>query len=126
MNIPKEAQCIVKVFPHWKQNITSPLQHKNSAIAQTVTAYHYHYLILYNDNVPQLLIPHLLQPTSPPLLLSSSPSSLVTPSGLTSIPAGLETPEMIQLRKKKIKGRKEEGKEERDKEKSERGGEEKG
>ena len=27
---------------------------------------------------------------------------LVTPSGLTSIPAGLETPEMIQLRKKKI------------------------
>ncbi len=28
--------------------------------------------------------------------------SLVTPSGLTSMPAGLETPEMIQLRKKKI------------------------
>lgn len=27
---------------------------------------------------------------------------LATPSGLTSIPAGLETPEMIQLRKKKI------------------------
>lgn len=27
---------------------------------------------------------------------------LVTPSGLTSIPAGMETPETIELRKKKI------------------------
>lgn len=27
---------------------------------------------------------------------------LVTPSGLTSIPAGMETPEAIELRKKKI------------------------
>lgn len=27
---------------------------------------------------------------------------LVTPSGITSIPAGLETPEIIELRKKKI------------------------
>ena len=38
------------------------------------------------------------------LLLSfdSDTGRLVTPSGLTSIPAGLETPEMIQLRKKKI------------------------
>ena len=35
--------------------------------------------------------------------------SLVTPSGLTSIPAGLETPEMIQLRKKKIEEAMEQG-----------------
>jgi len=28
--------------------------------------------------------------------------SLVTPSGITSIPAGMETPDMIQLRKKKL------------------------
>lgn len=34
---------------------------------------------------------------------------LVTPSGLTSIPAGLETPEMIQLRKKKIEEAMEQG-----------------
>lgn len=34
---------------------------------------------------------------------------LVTPSGLTSIPAGLETPEMIQLRKKKIEESMEQG-----------------
>ena len=34
---------------------------------------------------------------------------LVTPSGLTSIPAGLETPEMIQLRKKKIEESMEKG-----------------
>lgn len=27
---------------------------------------------------------------------------LVTPSGLTSVPAGMETPENIELRKKKI------------------------
>lgn len=27
---------------------------------------------------------------------------LITPSGLTSIPAGMETPEAIELRKKKI------------------------
>ena len=27
---------------------------------------------------------------------------LITPSGLTSIPAGMETPETIELRKKKI------------------------
>lgn len=27
---------------------------------------------------------------------------LVTPSGLTSIPAGMETPETIELRKRKI------------------------
>ncbi len=36
-------------------------------------------------------------------------SSLVTPSGLTSIPAGLETPDMIQLRKKKIEEAMEQG-----------------
>ncbi len=36
------------------------------------------------------------------LLLIVYSFSLITPSGLTSIPAGLETPEMIQLRKKKI------------------------
>jgi splicing factor 3B subunit 2 len=34
---------------------------------------------------------------------------LVTPSGLTSIPGGLETPEMIQLRKKKIEEAMEQG-----------------
>lgn len=34
---------------------------------------------------------------------------LVTPSGLTSIPAGMETPEMIQLRKKKIEEAMEQG-----------------
>ena len=33
----------------------------------------------------------------------------MTPSGLTSIPAGLETPEMIQLRKKKIEEAMEQG-----------------
>ena len=40
--------------------------------------------------------------SSPLLLLSSPPSSLVTPNGLTSIPAGVETSEMIQLRTKVI------------------------
>lgn len=35
--------------------------------------------------------------------------SLVTPSGLTSIPAGMETPDMIQLRKKKIEEAMEQG-----------------
>ena len=34
---------------------------------------------------------------------------LVTPSGLTSIPAGMETPDMIQLRKKKIEEAMEQG-----------------
>ena len=41
---------------------------------------------------PSLLLPP--PPPPPPL----PPPRLVTPSGLTSIPAGLETPEMIQLR----------------------------
>ena len=41
--------------------------------------------------------------------LPLSSHSLVTPSGLTSIPAGLETPEMIQLRKKKIEEAMEQG-----------------
>jgi splicing factor 3B subunit 2 len=27
---------------------------------------------------------------------------LITPSGITSIPAGMETPEIIELRKRKI------------------------
>ena len=40
--------------------------------------------------------------SSPLLLLSPPPSSLVTPNGLTSIPAGVETSEMIQLRTKVI------------------------
>ena len=34
--------------------------------------------------------------------LCSSFSGLITPSGLTSVPTGLETPEMIELRKKTI------------------------
>lgn len=33
---------------------------------------------------------------------------LVTPSGLTSVPAGMETPENIELRKKKIEAEMEE------------------
>lgn len=33
---------------------------------------------------------------------------LVTPSGLTSIPAGMETPDSIELRKKKIESEMEE------------------
>lgn len=30
------------------------------------------------------------------------PHSLVTPSGITSVPMGVETPDMIELRKKRI------------------------
>jgi splicing factor 3B subunit 2 len=42
-------------------------------------------------------------------LITPVEGGLVTPSGLTSIPAGLETPEMIQLRKKKIEEAMEQG-----------------
>lgn len=30
------------------------------------------------------------------------PSGLITPGGFSSVPAGMETPELIELRKKKI------------------------
>ena len=36
-------------------------------------------------------------------------SGLITPSGLTSIPTGMETPDMIELRKKKIEDAMEQG-----------------
>ncbi|CAI8042354.1 Splicing factor 3B subunit 2 [Geodia barretti] len=42
-------------------------------------------------------------------LITPLEGGLVTPSGLTSIPAGMETPEMIQLRKKKIEEAMEQG-----------------
>ena len=35
-------------------------------------------------------------------LITPGTEGLVTPSGLTSLPAGLETPEGIELRKKKL------------------------
>lgn len=34
--------------------------------------------------------------------LSSLCSGLITPGGFSSVPAGMETPELIELRKKKI------------------------
>ena len=36
------------------------------------------------------------------LQISLSPYRLVTPSGITSVPIGMETPDMIELRKKRI------------------------
>lgn len=35
-------------------------------------------------------------------LVTPADGGLVTPSGLTSVPAGMETPDTIELRKKKI------------------------
>lgn len=42
------------------------------------------------------------QPKEDETGLVTPAEGLVTPSGITSIPAGLETPEIIELRKKKI------------------------
>ncbi|XP_070577299.1 splicing factor 3B subunit 2-like [Ptychodera flava] len=42
-------------------------------------------------------------------LITPADGGLITPSGITSVPAGMETPEMIELRKKKIEDAMEQG-----------------
>ncbi|XP_077997203.1 splicing factor 3B subunit 2-like isoform X2 [Glandiceps talaboti] len=42
-------------------------------------------------------------------LITPAEGGLITPSGITSVPAGMETPEMIELRKKKIEDAMEQG-----------------
>ena len=42
-------------------------------------------------------------------LITPAETGLVTPSGVTSVPVGMETPDMIELRKKRIEDAMEQG-----------------